>query len=203
MSTDQCDRPRETVLRDSDIRAALRHQLSAEHCADTLILDELGLACSTARVDVAVLNGSMSGFEIKSDVDSLARLPRQVAAYDSILDFATLVAGTRHFQHARDVVPEHWGLVRAEVLDGALNLTMVRPAMHNARVVPRNLAMMLWREELVEELKARQAYRGLSAKPKGALWDALVGATSVDELRNLVRERVKARGDWRAAERRT
>lgn len=202
MSTDQYDRPREAVLRDRDIRVALRDQLGEEHGADTLILDEVGLACSTARVDVAVLNGSMSGFEIKSDVDSLARLPRQVAAYDSILDFATLVAGTRHFRHARDVVPKHWGLVRAEVVDGVLSLATVRPAMHNANVVPRNLAMMLWREELVEELKARQAYRGLSTKPKGALWDALVAATSVDELRNLVRERIKARGDWRAAERR-
>ena len=199
MSTCRVTECQETLLRDSDIRVALRDHLTVEHGAGALILDELGLACSTARVDVAVVNGAMSGFEIKSDVDSLTRLPGQVAAYDSILDYATLVVGRRHFDHASEMVPRHWGLIRAEKRDGDLALVDVRPAVRNRALAPRSLAMMLWRDELVEELKARSAYRGLSAKPKGALWDALVGVTTVEELRDVVRERIRARGDWRAA----
>lgn len=189
------------MVRDSDIRVVLRERLERLHAtqADTLILDELGLACSTARVDVAVVNSELVGYEIKSDADSLARLAGQVRTYDSVLDRAYLVAGTRHFDKAAEHVPERWGLMRAERVDGVVCVQLVRPAGWNSDVDPRALAMMLWRDELVTLLKAAGAYRGLSTRPKGALWDRLVEVMNVVELRATVRACIKARGDWRAA----
>lgn len=188
------------ALRDIDIRAALWRHLRDEHTApDTLIVDELGIACSTARVDVAMLNGSFSGFEIKSDVDSLSRLASQANTYDGVFDYITLVTGPRHFTAARAVVPKHWGLIRARASADGPVLRPVRQPKYNRHVDPMTLAMMLWRDELVEELKSRDAYRGLSSRPKGALWERLVAVTPVDELRTVVRERIKARGHWRQA----
>ena len=63
-------------MRDEDIRSVLRARLALEYGTDpsALVLDEFGLACSSARVDLAVVNGCLHGYEIKSDVDSLARL---------------------------------------------------------------------------------------------------------------------------------
>src|SRR4051812_32014446 len=65
---------------DSEIRAALhRKALRAfHHCNDTLVIDELGIAHAKARIDVAVINGCLHGFEIKSAADTLTRLPRQL-----------------------------------------------------------------------------------------------------------------------------
>lgn len=65
---------------DIEIRSALhRKKLRQLHeRADTLVIDELGLAHAKARVDVAVINGCLHGYEIKSAQDTLDRLAGQL-----------------------------------------------------------------------------------------------------------------------------
>jgi hypothetical protein len=57
---------------DREIRAALhRKKFGALHGrTDTVIVDELGLAHAKARIDIAVINGFVHGFEIKSATDT-------------------------------------------------------------------------------------------------------------------------------------
>ena len=45
---------------------------------NTVFLEELGLCQGDARVDYAVINGAMNGYEIKSDRDKLVRLPHRL-----------------------------------------------------------------------------------------------------------------------------
>ncbi len=69
--------PKEAPMRDRDVRQALRRKVLRDHIGDssTLVLDELGLRHGTCRVDIAVVNSLLHGYEIKSDADNLARLP--------------------------------------------------------------------------------------------------------------------------------
>jgi hypothetical protein len=161
-------------------------------------MDEMGLCCGRSRVDLAVLNGSLHGYEIKSAHDSVARLAGQVATYSSVLDYCTVVTAERHLQHARDHLPPAWGIWIAEP-GRPITFDVERLATLNPDVVPLRLAQMLWRDELADELRGRGLWRGLSKQPKGALWRTLAEAVEVDELRQVVRDRIKARGDWRAA----
>ena len=87
---------RRVGMRDAEIRPALREHLLRRHASetDTVLIEELGLRRSHVRVDLAVVNGSLHGFEIKSDRDSLRRLARQVDLYSQVLDRATLVRVT-------------------------------------------------------------------------------------------------------------
>ena len=82
---------------DVDIRSALRSRLLAKHAADadTVIIDELGVCRGKVRVDVAVVNGMLHGYEIKSDRDNLRRFSGQVDFYGKVLDRATLVVGEK------------------------------------------------------------------------------------------------------------
>jgi hypothetical protein len=146
-----------------------------------------------------VINGSLIGYEIKSDSDTLSRLRAQIAVYRSVLDYVTAVAGGKHLSEVERVVPPTWGLVRASAAGGAVQLEVMREPTLNGDVDALALTQMLWRDELVAELKARELYRGLSAQPKGALWRRLGAEVPIQELRHVVRTRVKARGDWRAA----
>jgi hypothetical protein len=69
---------RETT--DFDIRLALhakRLRRLKTH-PNTLVIDELGLAHAKSRIDVAVINGCIHGYEIKSDKDTLDRLSKQI-----------------------------------------------------------------------------------------------------------------------------
>jgi hypothetical protein len=63
-------RLRTLVVRDRDVREALHRKVLKEHHgdADTLVLDELGLRHGTCRVDIAVVNGYLHGYEIKSAI---------------------------------------------------------------------------------------------------------------------------------------
>lgn len=91
---------------DVDIRPVLRRSLLASTAGEgSVVVEELGLCRGRVRVDLAVVNGSLHGYEIKSDRDSLDRLAGQADVYSKVLDQVTLVVGERHLAHAMDRVP--------------------------------------------------------------------------------------------------
>ena len=67
-------------MNDLDIRKVLKSELLDKHGNDseTVILEELGLKHGRARIDLVIINDRMHGYEIKSDRDTLKRLPEQV-----------------------------------------------------------------------------------------------------------------------------
>src|SRR5438105_15140559 len=93
---------RGSSMNDSDVRRALHLTELVRHTdGDPRVVNKLGLIHGEVRVDVAVINGVVHGFEIKSDADTLNRLQRQAAAYERVLDLMTLVAPMRHLELAR------------------------------------------------------------------------------------------------------
>lgn len=188
------------MVRDRDIRQALLAQLDAEHRGDpdTLILDELGLCEGDARVDVAVVNGSLVGYEIKSERDTLVRLERQREAYDRVFDRVTLIVSPKHAEKVACLVPSWWGITRAVLRDRETVLEEYRPAELNRDVDSLAVAQLLWRDETLALLASRGLDRGLRSKPRRALWQALVAALAPDELADEVRRQLRIRRGWRA-----
>ena len=80
---------------DTLIRSALKKFLTNHHAQDekVRIIEEFGVQHGTARVDIAVINGIIHGYEIKSDQDTLRRLPRQMGVFNLVFDKITLVVG--------------------------------------------------------------------------------------------------------------
>jgi hypothetical protein len=187
-------------MRDGDIRAALHARLGAHHSSepDTQFVDELGL-CGTVRVDVAVVNGTFSGYELKSDRDTLRRLPTQVEVYSKVLDRATLVVGERHLAHERTLamLPSWWGVIVARHSDDCIALEETRPAAWNDNVDPGALSQLLWREEALAELAIRGLNTGVRTKPRRLVAERLADQLPVEELRAVVRHRLKTREGWR------
>ena len=188
------------IMRDSDVRRALHKQLLQTHATEldnTLFVDELGL-CGEARVDVAVVNASLSGFELKSASDSLRRLPTQIEVYSRVLDYATLVVAENHLDRSLPLLPNWWGcsVVR---WDGTLaRIDELRPATFNPLIDPYSIAQLLWWDEAFGALETLQAAKGMRSKPRKKLWAKLVETTDLSELRSLVRTRLKTRTGWRS-----
>lgn len=156
-----------------------------------------GSARVDVRVDVAVINGEISGWEIKSDEDTLTRLAGQVDAYGQVLDRATLVTTPRWEERARHRIPEWWGITVVEETPAAIVVYERRQSKDNSRRLdPMSLAQLLWREEALDELRQRGQARGLSAKARHYIWERLAEVIPLDELRPLVRARLKARPAW-------
>lgn len=188
-------------MRDKDVREALHASLVAFHRLDlpnTRFVDELDL-CGEVRVDVAVVNGSLSGYELKSAKDNLRRLPKQVELYSKVLDYSVLVVAENHYDAALSIVPDWWGVtVAIGSSTGGVDLTDLRPPVFNVQIEPDYLSRLLWRDELLEELARLGIDRGYRSKPRRVLWSHFSSSVPLDEIRSIVRRRLKGRTNWRA-----
>lgn len=192
-------------LADRHIRDALHREVVPNMLAGDpygFALDEMGLCGHSARVDIAVFNGAIHGIEIKSDRDTLVRLPKQIEVYGGALDKVTVVVGERHLKDVRKAVPTWWGITVAGGAPGAVSLDLHRPAKGNPSPDPYRVAQLLWREEALEELAVRGRDRGVRSKPRRHVWRRLADVVPLEELRERVRLRVKGRADFQAGGRR-
>lgn len=192
-------------MNERDVRKALYMTELVHHSdGDTRVIDELGLIHGEARVDVAVINGVVHGFEIKSDADTLNRLQRQAAAYERVLDLMTLVAPMRHVNVARKSLPACWGLLSVEcATDGTVVFTNIRRARRNTKLDAIAVASLLWRTEALSILEDVGHSTGLRYSRRSALYERLASVLRLNELRGRVRECLKNRSGWRVAGRRT
>jgi hypothetical protein len=55
-------------MRDADVRAAVRRRLAAQHAGDdnTLVVEEMGIWSASARIDIAAINGELTGAELEA-----------------------------------------------------------------------------------------------------------------------------------------
>lgn len=187
-------------MRDIDIRRRLRQDLDTEHGSDpnSLILDELGLCEGATRVDLAVINGEISGFEIKSERDTLARLPFQMEIYNKVLDRTVIIVGSNHLKRVLCMVPEWWGIQEAVEVDGGIELQTHRDPDLNPAIDPYALSQLLWRNEALEILEDHGLAKGVRSKPRRVLWSVLAANMPIDQLRLLVRDRLRTREGWRS-----
>ena len=158
-----------------------------------MLIEELGLSRGHVRVDIAVVNGSLNGYEIKSDRDSPRRLGTQVELYSKVLDRASLVAGGRFLSAASTVIPDWWGLIEIVRRPNAFQLKTIRRAQRNPARDPRILVELLWADDALALLEERDAAKGLRGKPRRLLWDRVCEHFSVEEIAAAVRARLKAR----------
>jgi hypothetical protein len=188
-------------MREMDIRLALRKEMNRRHDGepDTLIVEELGLCQGVSRVDLAVVNGSLHGYEIKSERDTLLRLPAQSEVYGRALEYVTIVVAPVHAHKALKIVPAWWGVLAPVKKGDVVRLEIEREPRPNMGVIPYALAQFLWRDEALQVLIDYGLASGLRSKPREVLWQCLASHFTLTELGQIVRKRLKSRGiGWRA-----
>ena len=190
-------------MNDRDIRIVLKEELLKKHAGDndTLVLDELGIKHGTSRIDLVVINHQLHGYEIKSDLDSLKRLPDQIEAYNSVMDRVTLIVGYRHAYDALKMVPEWWGVRLAEMKkqSGTVVLSDARSARENPEVDLNAVVALLWRNEALAILEELGAASGVRWKRRREIYNRLVDLSNPDFLRFKIRQQLKSRQGWRVA----
>lgn len=163
----------------------------------TLVLDEFGIQHGKYRADIATINGRMTGYEIKSNDDSLRRLDSQVRGYSAVFDRVTLIAGSRHLPNVVRLLPPWWGIVSAAPgPHGAIHLKTVRRGGANPSVDDLAVCQLLWRTEAQEILSEMDVDRKLLRMKRSVLYGILVDEMSPLELRKRVREKIKQRPTW-------
>lgn len=173
--------------------ALIVHLRARQHRAR--FITEMGMNHGAARIDLAVVDDTLDGYEIKSAHDDLRRLGGQAVAYGQVFDRLTLVGTERHLERTSSAVPSWWGLTLVDVTRSTVD--SVRPAATNPTADPGSIVRLLWRSELEGLLESRTGRRPSGATP--ALRERLVAETSPAEVRAIVRRCLTTRAGWRAS----
>ncbi|MGA3135779.1 MAG: sce7726 family protein [Terracidiphilus sp.] len=92
-------------------KAALTHKiLLGTHSLQTAsMIHEFRVG--DCKADVAILNGTATVYEVKSERDSLTRLKRQIAAYATVFAKVYVIAAESHISGVTDTVPDFVGIL--------------------------------------------------------------------------------------------
>jgi hypothetical protein len=181
---------------DPVVRSALKTLLiqGGAGCNGTRLIDELTVASVGGRIDVTVVGKELHGYEIKSDVDKLVRLPKEAENYAKVMDLLTLVVTTKHLEGAMAMVPYFWGV---QVFEKDGHLRTIRKAKPHTRQELPAMVGLLWRPEALKLLAECGVTKGLKTKPKWALYEKLLSICTMDQVRAALVEQFKRYDDRR------
>ena len=187
-------------MTDSQIRFAFHSSIlrEAHLCNETLVVDELGLKNGEIRADIAVINGKLLGYEIKSEKDSLNRLPSQVEAYNEIFDKAFIIVSKNHLEKAIQTIPEWWGIYEINInQEDKYSFTCIRRAKINKWRNSYSIAQLLWKVEALEVANILLRHNINPKTSKHEIYDIISGTCSSKKISKIAIQYLKLRDNWR------
>lgn len=165
---------------------------------DDILINELGFynKCMSStvdksfRADLALANGRLVGFEIKSEKDSLKRWESQKVAYTNVFDEVWLCTHVKHMNNALEITPKHIGLI---LCDNFSSMTVYRKAVrcHGMNNI-YDLAGLLWRAE-IDELAKLHRIEIKSRTTKREAREILAEQLELEDVRRFVLNKLKVR----------
>ena len=161
------------------------------------VVDEFQILRGLGRIDVALIDDALHGYEIKSASDRLDRLPTQQANYGKVFERMTLVADERHVKEAVAMVPKHWGLIVVGLKEGKPYADTLWPAMRNQDLDKLALAQLLWRDEVLELMEYFDIASGFKKSNRKTLWRHVSSCLTLEQIKAYVCFKLRSRKDWR------
>ncbi|WP_148866666.1 sce7726 family protein [Thermosediminibacter litoriperuensis] len=189
---------------DSDIRKALYREFVKfeDFISDptTKIINEMDVCFGISRIDIAVINGKINGYEIKSEQDTLERLPLQIDSYNKVFDTVTIIVGKKHLKNVIEIVPEWWGIYYIYVAEDRKTLVLERKreSKINNHVDVFYLLQLLWKDELLRLLSLNGIEKGVKSKTRIDLCKLVAKSIKENIIKDFVRTTLKSRKTWRA-----
>ena len=185
-------------MNDADIRKPFLEFLSSKNNErEYRIIPEMGICDGFARADIAVISDVLCGYEIKSDVDTLERLPSQVEYYSRTFDYASVVVGEKFKGVIAQHVPAWWGIYCAhQDAEGTVVIEELWQAEQNKHVDAMALLELLWRDELYALLK-ECGIKGISGKNRRVLRKIAVDQIPFKTIKGYTVKAIRERNAWR------
>lgn len=189
-------------MTDQVVRAAFhRHVLKKAHeCTDTFVVDELSLKNGLVRADIAVLNGQLVGYEIKTEKDNLKRLANQILVYNEVFDKAFIIVSEKHLIKASELLPDWWGIyiIRSKPNE-KIHFKCARKAKINKIKSSLAIAKFLWKSEAIALLHSYNGENIKQSTTKETLYNLIASTYDPTTLGQITLTYLKKRKDWRTS----
>lgn len=186
-------------MQDNDIRLLLRPYLERvnKKFNNTIIVEELDLCSGLARIDIAVINGAIHGYEIKSEEDNLKRLSNQINYYNKALEKITVVTNKSHLDLIKKQIPKWWGLLLIKNSGKKNVISELRRAKTNPVLDSLSLLHVLWKQELIS-IADKYKLRVRHHCNKREIRDLIKNELDKSIISQEVRLALKSRQNWRS-----
>lgn len=175
-------------MKEEDCKKIIRQM-----CVNGIVVEELGIDHGKVIADIANLDGEIwYGYEIKTEFDTLKRLPIQVPYYDKIFDYCYIFVHAKHVPDLKNKLPPHWGII----VYTADSIKIVKEADKNTGVNKMLIADLMWKAELLDVLMKSGSKR-ISKLNVDNLRKLAVNKFSPEELKLKSIEKMKSRTNWK------
>ncbi|MCX6299979.1 MAG: sce7726 family protein [Bacteroidetes bacterium] len=89
--------------------AALKAKL-VEKFKENKVTAAFEIKVNNSRVDFLKVNGDTVSYEIKSRIDNLSKLSKQVSDYEKVFEYNFIVIDETHYKAALKIIPDHYGI---------------------------------------------------------------------------------------------
>ncbi|MFJ3114905.1 sce7726 family protein [Pseudomonas protegens] len=182
----------DSVIREKEIKAALIDWLYARGMVrDAVVINEMVVANWARRADLALANGRLYGFEIKSEFDSLKRLPGQIESFRRHFDKVTVVAASKFVPEIVRSYPVEVGVLEVYLKSGRVTLRQVRAGRIEEVKEQQVIASLITRAE-IERLLRLESIKFEAGSSRKALLQ-YIDLISVKKLKTFALECIKER----------
>jgi hypothetical protein len=107
---------------------------------------------NNSRVDFLTVNGETRSYEIKSELDNLSKLSKQVSDYSHVFEYNYIVLDEKHYPIALNMLPETYGIISLK--NG--KLSVIKEAIKNTTINPENQLRLFTKKERTIHFKEQQ-----------------------------------------------
>lgn len=175
----------DTLLQNYNGEEVLKYKLFRSYINKQNLIAAFEVKVNNSRVDFLTINGDTTSFEIKSKLDNLSKLSKQMADYVLAFEYNYLVIDERHIEKANDLLPESYGLWSYK--EGKYK--KLRKAVLNDKIDPEVQLRILTKRELINNFP----------KIEGIIKDILnsFDANSINsQFKNILKNRYRSRWDF-------
>ena len=110
----------------------LKYKLCEQYWNKSNVIGAFEINVNSSRLDFLAVNGTTTSFEIKSELDNLSKLKKQIKDYSAVFEYNNLVIAQSHVNKVRAIIPKGYGLWSYEngkykILDKASRNTNIDP----------------------------------------------------------------------------
>lgn len=156
-------RPAKVKIKDKDIRSAFHTKFSQKFSSGSIVIDEFNIGDDT-RADIVIASDFLYGLEIKSEADTLDRLPKQVVGYDHTCDRPGIIVHESHLKGATEIISPWWDIYVATGSPDKVILEHARKGWTSEELNPIVILNLLWRRELATAYRRYLATRSAAEK---------------------------------------
>ncbi len=112
------------------------------------------LKVGESRADLCKINGTSIAYEIKTDLDNLLRLEKQLQDYLYVFEKVYVICSSSRSECVKDILPPECGLYDYRITkNGQYKFKAIKKASHSTSISPHNQLSILTKRELALHFK--------------------------------------------------